>query len=108
MRNLWHGFSPGARRDSGQIDAAMLTDPPQQCGMTEKNRAGAYSAKVETGFATRIRAGLSNPSSFSEGANGGQKQRPRRDVAEHDRRNGEGVQLLCQSGDDVAGIFESH
>jgi hypothetical protein len=45
----------------------MLTGASQQCGMTEKNGAGAYSAKVDAGFATRIRARSSNSSSFSGG-----------------------------------------
>jgi hypothetical protein len=37
MRKLWHGFPLHARREHGQIDAAMLTGPSQQCGMAEKN-----------------------------------------------------------------------
>src|SRR6202789_4344123 len=38
------------------------------------------------------------------GANGRQEQRSGRDLAKHDRRDGEGIQLLRQSGDGVAGI----
>ena len=37
MRNLWHGFAARARRERGQIAAAMLTGLSQQCGITEKN-----------------------------------------------------------------------
>src|SRR5476649_1927964 len=36
MRGLWPGFPFRARRERGQIDAAMLTGPSQQCGMTER------------------------------------------------------------------------
>src|ERR1700736_757042 len=41
-----------------------------------------------------------------EGANGRQEQRPGRDLAKHDRRDGEGIQLLRQSGDGLAGILQ--
>src|SRR3981081_210665 len=36
MGNVWHGFLFRARRERGQIDTAMLTGPPQQCGMTKR------------------------------------------------------------------------
>src|ERR1700704_585206 len=39
-----------------------------------------------------------------EDANGRQEQRSGRDVAKHDRRDGERIQFLRQSGDGVAGI----
>src|ERR1700676_1685959 len=39
-----------------------------------------------------------------EDAHGRQEQRPGRDVAKTDRRYGEGIQRLRQSGDGVAGI----
>src|SRR6266404_5954958 len=39
-----------------------------------------------------------------EDANGRQEQRSGRDVAKRDRRDGEGIQFLRQSGDGVAGI----
>src|ERR1700754_13714 len=65
-----------------------LTAPSQRCGMT-KNGKGSKALMITL-----------------EGANGGQGQRSRCDVAEHDRRDGEGVQLLRQSGNGVAGIFQ--
>src|ERR1700728_1231530 len=46
----------------------------------------------------------SNRRQSGEGANGRQEQRSGRDLAKHDRRDGEGIQFLRQSGDGVAGI----
>src|ERR1700737_2264386 len=42
-----------------------------------------------------------------EGGNGRQEQRSGRVVANHDRRDGEGIQRLRQSGDGVAGIQQA-
>src|SRR6202790_5470516 len=41
-----------------------------------------------------------------EDANGRQEQRSGRDLAKHDRRDGEGIQRFRQQGDGVAGIFQ--
>ena len=67
---------------------ARLTGPPQRCGMGQTSEA--WQALVI----------------MLEGANGRQGQRSCRDLAEHDRRDGEGVQLLRQPGDGVAGILQ--
>src|SRR6202051_1945845 len=64
---------------------AMLTALAQQYGMTENRR-------------------LQNRRNYAGGRNGRQEQRSGRDLAKHDRRDGEGIQLLRQSGDGVAGI----
>src|SRR5580692_271198 len=61
----------------------MLTGDSQQCGM------------AKTGEAIAVHL---------EDANGRQEQRSGRNLAKHDRRDGEGIQLLCQPGDGVAGI----
>src|SRR3984893_19309910 len=81
-RRLW------CVREADKSTPAPLTALPQQCGMIKKRRGS--KALVIT----------------LEGANGRQEKRSGCDVAEHDRRDGEGVQLLRQSGDGVAGIFE--
>src|SRR6202790_1923552 len=66
---------------------AMLTALAQQYGMTENRR-------------------LQNRRNYAGGRNGRQEKRPGRDLAKHDRRDGEGIQLLRQSGDGLAGILQ--
>src|SRR5258705_8116230 len=67
----------------------MLTVLSQQYGMT--NWRGAKALVI-----------------MLEDANGRQEQRSGRGVAKHDRRDGEGIQLLRQAGDGVAGIQQGH
>jgi hypothetical protein len=78
MTRFFEPQKPFYRHRNRQIDAATLTGLSQQCGMTNAGEALVV-----------------NPG----GANGRQEQRSGRDVAKHDRRDGEGIQFLRQSGD---------
>src|SRR3977135_2919888 len=71
---------------SGKSTPAMLTVLSQRCGMGE-NRRSCKTVEATAG-----------------GRHGRQEQRSGRDLAKHDRRDGEGIQLLRQSGDGLSGI----
>src|SRR5438105_10994227 len=65
---------------------------------------GYVDRLAETVSNTTKELGIDNSLANAEARDGGQEQRPGRDLADHDRRDGEGVQHLRQSGDDLARI----
>src|ERR1700694_3682065 len=109
MRTLWHGFSRRRRlsdsREAGKSTPAMLTVLSRQCGIT---KTGGTRARIPQKWTPVLRPEYAQEKllivTTLEGANGRQEQRSCRDLANHDRRDGEGIQFLRQSGDGLSGI----